>query len=104
MVVDANVRLVEKLVLEDRRITTEQLEEITDIPHGSLHCILVDVLGFRKVSARWVPPKLTTQQKRLREEISEGHLDTYASDIVRFLRRYVTMDEVWAYHYDPGTK
>ena len=47
---------------------------------------------------------LTTQQKRLREEISEGHVDTYASDIVRFLRRYVTMDEVWVYHYDPETK
>ena len=31
VVVDANVRLVEKLVLEVRRITTEQLEEITGI-------------------------------------------------------------------------
>ena len=47
---------------------------------------------------------LTTQQKRLREEISEGYVDTYASDIVRFLRRYVTMAEVWVYHYDPETK
>ena len=104
VVVEANVRLVEKLVLEDRRITVEELEGITGISDRSVRRILKDVLGFHKVSARWVPRMLTAQQKRLRKEISEDSIDTYSSDILKFLRRFVTMDEVWVYHYDPETK
>ena len=87
-----------------RRITVEELEGITGISDRSVRRILKDVLGFHKVSARWVPRMLTAQQKRLRKEISEDSIDTYSSDILKFLRRFVTMDEVWVYHYDPETK
>ena len=66
--------------------------------------ILHDHLHFSKVSARWVPKKLTREHKQNRLTNSIELLDRYEMDPKGFERRIVTGDECWVYLYDPETK
>jgi len=61
-------------------------------------------LGYNKVCARWVPTMLTVEIIRVRMQTSNRNLELYRTDPDKFLRRYVTMDETWAHHFDPETK
>lgn len=103
-VTEEDVKKFENLVLEDRRITIKQLAEILKISFGSIQSILTDSLGFRKVSARWVPRMLTDENKRRRLEISKRNLEMLQRDPDQFCRRVVTMVETWVHHFDPETK
>lgn len=103
-VTEANIKKVEKLVLEDRRITIKHLAEILKISFGSIQSILTDSLGFRKVSARWVPRMLTDENKKRRLEVSKVNLQILKRDPDQFCRRVLTMDETWVHHFDPETK
>ncbi|GFS22822.1 transposase [Elysia marginata] len=55
VVTEKNVSTVEKLIMQDRRITVKQLAFETKISIGSVETILHDHLNLNKVSARWVP-------------------------------------------------
>lgn len=103
-VTDENVARIEKLVLEDRRISIQQLAEILHISFGCVQSILTDVLGFKKVSARWVPRMLSEVIKEQRVEVSKRNLEIIERDPDTFYRRFVTMDETWLHHFDPETK
>ena len=48
---------------ENRRITLDEVVSELNISHGSAHHIIHNMLGFRKVSARWVPRQLTPELK-----------------------------------------
>ncbi|KAL0822131.1 hypothetical protein ABMA28_004265 [Loxostege sticticalis] len=85
-VTEENVKKVEKMVLEDRRITIKYLAETLKISFGSIQSILTNSLGFKKVSARW------------------RNLEMLTSDPYEFCPRVVTMDETWVHHFDPETK
>ena len=50
---------VEHILRENCRITLDEVVSELNISHGSAHHIIHNVLGFRKVSARWVPRQLT---------------------------------------------
>lgn len=50
-----NIDIVHKLVMKNRRITLQGVEETTDISYGSINGILHDKLNMCKVCARWVP-------------------------------------------------
>jgi len=43
---------------------------------------------------------LTAQIMHIRMQTSSRNLDLYLADSVKFLRRYVTMDEICARHFD----
>ncbi|KAL0831014.1 hypothetical protein ABMA28_001900 [Loxostege sticticalis] len=103
-VTEENVKKVEKMVLEDRRITIKYLAETLKISFGSIQSILTNSLGFKKVSARWVPRMLTEENKKRRLEISKRNLEMLTSDPDEFCHRVVTMDETWVHHFDPETK
>ena len=47
---------------------------------------------------------LTHENKQIRLTTSCENLDIFREDQAKFLRRYVTMDETWAHHFDPETK
>lgn len=98
------VEKIEKMVLDDRRLTIKYIAETLKISFGSVHSILTDVLGFKKVSARWVPRMLTQANKDLRLEVSKRNLEKIMHDPDTFYRRFVTMDETWVHHFDPETK
>ncbi|XP_026332209.1 uncharacterized protein LOC113239419 [Hyposmocoma kahamanoa] len=56
---EENVKIVEKLVLEDARIRVKTLAEKTKLSVGTIHTILHEHLNLSKVSARCVPRMLT---------------------------------------------
>ena len=85
------------------------------------HRIVFDELGYRKVSARWVPKQLTDNHKEQRLDICRellrrskssrrvhGHTANAGGDFlgydVTFLDSIVTGDETWLHHCTPETK
>lgn len=100
-VVDENIKKIHKIVLADRRLKLSEIAEIVKISKGSVFTILHEHLGMRKLCAKWVPRKLTIDQKQQRVDDSEQCLAMFKRNKSEFLRRYVTMDETWLHHYTP---
>jgi len=100
---EAVVDQVRSLVMQIRRITIRELANETNISVGSVHSILIQDLGFRRIAARFVPKLLTSEQKQLRLEIAQDMLKIVDSD-PNFLNTVITGDETWVYGYDPETK
>ena len=94
---------VREKVLEDRRLTVQEIVAEVGISTGSVHSILTEDLNLRRASAKFVPKLLTEQQKELRKEISEDMLDLVNHD-PEFIKTIITGDETWVYGYDPETK
>ena len=69
-----------------------------------MHHIATTVLGYRKVSARWVPRQLTVEMKAQRKDMCTQLLERYNAEGEAFLQRIVTGDESWVHHYDPECK
>ena len=93
-----------ELLDEDRRITVESIAEQVNISIGAVHNIIHNELQMTKVTARWVPRKLTEQNKWQRVESSRALLKMYEADQTGFESRFITGDETWLHHYDPETK
>ena len=100
---DELIDQVRTLVMQDRRVTVRKLAEEAGISTGSVHSILTDDLATRRVSAKFAPKLLTTEQKQLRLEVSQNMLD-FANSDPKFLNIATTGDESWVYGYDPETK
>ena len=58
-----NVAVIKDLLNKDRRITTREIEAVTDCSHGSILKIIHEDLNMRRVCARWIPRMLNTEQK-----------------------------------------
>lgn len=99
-----NIARVQDMVLADRRITVSDVASTLRIGRAQAHHMLHDVLGYRKVSARWVPRDLTPDHKSARMGISLDHLMRYAREGNEFLFRIITGDETWVHHFTPETK
>jgi len=89
------------MVLDHKRMTTVEIAEAVGISLDRTFNILKNELGFRKLLTRWVPHSLTLDQKRIRVRLSQQHLERFRKDKKDFVRRFITMDETWVYHYDP---
>lgn len=99
-----NVAKIHNAILNDRRLKVRELADMAKISNDRVHYILHDILGMKKLSARWVPRLLTSDQKRRRLNISQQCLDLYKRNPTEFLRRFITVDETWVHHYTPETK
>ena len=99
-----NIKGVEGLIKHDRRITIDEIAFSVGISHGSVQAIIQDHLLFRKVSARWVPRLLSSEQKTTRVEISQRLLNRFEEEGNAFLERILTCDETWVHHYTPESK
>ncbi|KAF7273486.1 hypothetical protein GWI33_013807 [Rhynchophorus ferrugineus] len=64
-----------------------------------VHIIIHEYLGMRKLCAKWVPRKLTFNQKQRRVDDSEQCLKMIKRNKPEFLRRYVLMGETWLHHF-----
>jgi len=90
--------------LEDRRISAKSVAEQLGISLERVGSVIHEDWVMRKLSAKWVPKCLNTDQKRQRCQSSEQILELFRRDPNDFLSRLVTMDETWLYHYEPETK
>ena len=115
------VKRADELIRQDRRLKLHEIASSLEISETSAHRIVFDELGYRKVSARWVPKQLTDNHKEQRLDIcrklltrSKGtpraheHTVNAAGDFTAydeaFLDSIVTGDETWLHHCTPETK
>jgi len=99
-----NVNKICDMIMEDRRLNIREIAETVGISYERTQNIIVNDLGFSKVSARWVPKLLSVEHKRTRLTLSRECLDMYQAEPVKFLDRFVTMDETWVHHHTPESK
>jgi len=98
-----NMTKIHGLVLADRRLKIREIAETVGISKYRVGHILHEILGIRKLSARWVPRLLTPDNKRNRETTSERCLTLFKRNTKEFLRRLVTVDETWIHWCTPET-
>ena len=65
---------VSVLILAKRRITVEEIAQQLDMSTHTAHHIIREVLKFSKVSCRWVPKMLMSEDKQNHLVISRKHL------------------------------
>ncbi len=101
-----NIKRVKQLLKEDSRLTLTEMAERMPIECGrsSIRVILHDVLGYRKLSARWIPRLLTDDHKRQRMGAALQFLTFYNEVGPELLLCVVTGDETWAHYYTPEQK
>lgn len=98
---NAVIQSVRDLIEADKRITYSRLISLTGYSSWTLQAVIHDHLRLRKLTARWVPHKLTPENKQERVDCCNELL---RSSCRRMLSRIVTCDETWLYFYDPETK
>ena len=59
---------------------------------------------MRKVSARWVPHRMTSDQAEHRLEVATAKLSLLNTESENFLSRIVATDETWVRSYEPALK
>ncbi|KAG5305819.1 SETMR methyltransferase, partial [Pseudoatta argentina] len=93
---DDIVKKIENALRDDRRLTVNELSAMfPQISRSLLHETTTETLGYRKLSARWVPKQLTDQHKLNRVEAGQEFLRRYKPHGDEFLRSIVTGDEEW---------
>ncbi|KAJ4431362.1 hypothetical protein ANN_19959 [Periplaneta americana] len=92
-----------QMLAQDRRLTLRLIAEELDISKDTVHTIIRDDLGKRKICSRFVPHKLTDEQKAKRMETSGGFISMCDQDPL-LLKTIVTGDETWCYQFDPESK
>lgn len=101
---NTNASIIATLLDEDRRITVREIEAETGISKTSAQRILTQMLGKRKVAARWVPHFLSAEQKATRSEIARELLARYENEGETFLGRIIAIDETWIRDFEPEMK
>ena len=54
-ITNENTEAVKKIVMENRRITIREVAEDAGISVGSCHAIFADILGLKRLAAKFVP-------------------------------------------------
>lgn len=101
---DANIARVEKFIMDDRRVTMQEICETLRLTMGTVERIITKELRLRKVSSRWVPRMLNDDQKDARVRSSVANLTRFRREGRNFLERIVTMDETHIPLFNPETK
>src|SRR5215469_17284062 len=68
---DNNIRRIEKLIMENRRISIGKIAAEVGVSRGTVHNIIHEELHMSKVSARCVPRLLTPFQKKTRVDLCQ---------------------------------
>ncbi|CAF0942762.1 unnamed protein product [Rotaria sp. Silwood1] len=101
---DQTIKAVECLIIEDRRITIQQIADALGISTGTVHDSIHEHLHMTKVCSRWVPHLLTPDQRHERVRACQELLARYSIERNDFIFRIITGDESWMYYYQPESK
>ena len=99
-----NINRVHHMVMDDRRLTVNQIADAVAISRERVENILHQELDMSKVSAGWVPRLLTPAQKHTRLVMSPANLAFFETNSDSFLERFLTQDECWVHHFEPEIK
>ena len=92
----ANVR---KYIDEDPNASIREVSSDMGVSVGTIHKVLHEDLGLRKISARWVPHVLTDEQKSNRVKCAQELLAMFQPKGPKHITDIVTGDETWIYFY-----
>ena len=87
-----NIDYVHHMVMDDRRLTVNQIADAVAISREPVENILHQELDMSKVSARWMPHLLTPAQKHTRLVMSEPNLALFETYSDSFLQRFLIQD------------
>jgi hypothetical protein len=82
---------------------TEEITLQLGVSQVKTYALLHDILGFHKVSARWVPKQLTEEHKRNCQHICSNLLKQRDRNVDNLLN-HITGDETWIHHFEQETK
>ncbi len=85
-------------------MTCEELAQDIDISVGSVHSIIRNRLGMKKVSSRWVPHQLTSAKIERRRNVATDLLSRFEEEGNDFISKIVAIDETWIRSYEPEMK
>ena len=101
---DRKVAEIQEYILEDRRVTVENVAAQFGISHGTAQDIMSNKPGMRRVSARWVPRLLLPDQMGVRVQRCREYCQLYNDEGDAFLNRVITCDETWIHFFEPESK
>ena len=96
-----NIEAVERIVMRDRQIPIRRVAYELAIPKTTIHEIMNNHMGMKKVCTRWVPKLLTPIQCANRVNCCQEFLKQSEVNPAKFFDCIVTGDESWTHHYDP---
>ncbi|XP_050527794.1 protein GVQW3-like [Daktulosphaira vitifoliae] len=100
---DANVKKVRDVLNNDRRLSIRMIADEVGIDKMTVHNIITNDLGMRKICAKLVPKVLTDEQKERRVAVASEMIDRLQTES-EILDRVISGDESWVFKYDPETK
>ena len=100
MTTDENIEAVERIVMRDRQISIRRLAEELPIPKATIHEIMNNHLGMKKVCTRWILKLLTPIQRANRVDCCQELLQQSKVNPAKFFDCIITGDESWIHHYD----
>ena len=100
---EENLILLNEKIQNDRKITTRKLADEMEISKTSV-LKLLNLLGYRKLSSRWIPRNLSRNQRKKRLSCSIKMLKLYSKKRKSFLDGIITGDETWLPFYLPDLK
>ena len=100
---EENLDKVRNAISADGRQTFDEISEVTGLSWSSCQRMLTEDLNMKRVSAKFVPPLLTEDQKNNRLNVCYD-LREQVGNNPQILSKVVTRDETWCYGYDPETK
>lgn len=101
---EENISSVQMMLKDDPRCTYQQIQQTLGIGSSAVSRILHDNLGVRKVCSRWIPHRLSQEQKAGRVNWCKEMLQKFEEGRAKQIFDIVTGDESWIYQFDPETK
>jgi len=96
--------IVSTLLEEDLRKSCEEIVHEANMSTVSFFRIVTQTLQKRKVAAKWVPHRLSEEQKAARKRVAVGLLRHYEAEGEQLLNRNVAIDETWIRDFEPQLK
>jgi hypothetical protein len=90
-------------MLDNHRITIRELSDKLGLSFGSVQSILIEDLGTKCISVKFVPQLLTAKQNKSHLAVARDLLQCANQD-TNFMKTIITSDESWDYQYNPETK
>ncbi|KAI6651324.1 Transposase [Oopsacas minuta] len=75
-----------------------------EISPEAIHTILTTELGYQSICGKWVPHKLSENQRLARLNIAKKLLETYENCDSRRLTEIITGDKTWVCYSTPYSK
>jgi histone-lysine N-methyltransferase SETMAR len=91
---EERIQKVKKLLTESRAYTVSLISCRLILPRTSIYRILTEELQLVKKLGKWIPHKLTEEQKQLRVALSKLNMDIWQKNN-NTLKRTLAIDETW---------